>query len=154
MSGRADGARVEHPAYEVLRPVTEAAAVVLADNPSVMTLDGTNSWVLRAPGPRGCIVVDPGPDEPAHLDLLAGQGPVELVLLTHRHLDHSAGARSFAERVGAPVRALDPTLVLGAEGYDEMIDTDQRVSAAKLGESGFWFAQGTLAEALRHALMR
>ncbi|MDF2977108.1 MAG: beta-lactamase domain protein [Actinomycetospora sp.] len=106
----------EHPAYGELRPVTAAASVVLAENPSPMTLDGTNTWVLRAPGQRGCVVVDPGPEDPAHLDRLAAQGPVELVLLTHRHLDHTEAARTFAERVSAPVRALDPTLVLGAEG--------------------------------------
>jgi glyoxylase-like metal-dependent hydrolase (beta-lactamase superfamily II) len=106
----------EHPAYEVLRPVTVAAGVVLAENPSGMTLDGTNSWVLRAPGQRGCVVVDPGPDEARHLDRLAEQGPVELILLTHHHLDHSEAARAFAERTGAPVRALDPQLCLGAEG--------------------------------------
>ena len=110
-----DPARPEHPAYEVLRPVTAAAGVVLADNPSGMTLDGTNSWVLRAPGQRGCVVVDPGPDD-AHLDRLTEQGPVELILLTHHHLDHSEGARAFSERTGAPVRALDPQLCLGAEG--------------------------------------
>ena len=90
--------------------------MVLADNPSGMTLDGTNSWVLRAPGQRGCVVVDPGPDEDRHLDRLAEQGPVELILLTHHHLDHSEGARAFSERTGAPVRALDPQLCLGAEG--------------------------------------
>ncbi|MCD2189912.1 MBL fold metallo-hydrolase [Actinomycetospora soli] len=105
-----------HPAYEVLRPVTEAAGVVLADNPSGMTLDGTNSWILRAPGHRGCVVVDPGPDDPTHLERLWEQGPVELVLLTHHHLDHSEAARTFAGLTGAPVRALDPTLCLGAEG--------------------------------------
>jgi glyoxylase-like metal-dependent hydrolase (beta-lactamase superfamily II) len=109
-------ARAEHPAYEELRPVTAAAGVVLAENPSGMTLDGTNSWVLRAPGQRGCVVVDPGPDDARHLDRLAEQGPVELILLTHHHLDHSEGARAFAERTGAPVRALDPQLCLGAEG--------------------------------------
>ena len=105
-----------HPAYGELRPVTAAASVVLAENPSPMTLDGTNSWILRAPGAPGCVVVDPGPEDPAHLDRLAACGPVELVLLTHRHLDHTESARTFAERVGAPVRALDPTLTLGAEG--------------------------------------
>lgn len=114
--GGARGARVEHPAYGRLRRVTDAASVVLAENPSEMTLDGTNSWILRAPGARGCVVVDPGPEEASHLDRLADQGPVELVLLTHRHADHTEGARAFAERVHAPVRALDPTLVLGAEG--------------------------------------
>ena len=107
--------RPDHPAYEVLRPVTAAAGVVLADNPSGMTLDGTNSWVLRAPGNRGCVVVDPGPDD-AHLDRLREHGPVELILLTHHHLDHSEGARTFSGATGAPVRALDPELCLGAEG--------------------------------------
>ena len=46
---------------------------------------------------------------------MAGCGPVELVLLTHRHHDHAGGARRFAELTGAPVRALDPSLVLGSE---------------------------------------
>ena len=117
-----------HPAYGVLRPVTAAAGVLLAENPSPMTLDGTNSWVLRAPGHRSVVVVDPGPDDDAHLSRLADCGPVELVLLTHRHADHSAGARAFAERVGAPVRALDPEYVLGAEG---LVDGDA-VGAAGL----------------------
>ena len=106
----------EHPAYEQLRAVTEAASVVLAENPSPMTLDGTNTWILRAPGQAGCVVVDPGPEDTVHLDRLAACGPVELVVLTHRHLDHTEAARTFAERVGAPVRALDPELTLGAEG--------------------------------------
>lgn len=108
-----------HPAYGRLRPVTGAAGVVLAENPSAMTLEGTNSWVLRAPGHRGCVVVDPGPDDLAHLDRLVEAGPVELVLLTHHHLDHSESAGAFGERVGAPVRALDPAYVLGAEGLTD-----------------------------------
>ena len=128
MSGDARGARHVHPAYEVLRPVTEAAAVVLADNPSGMTLDGTNSWILRAPGSSGCIVVDPGPSDATHLDRLAACGPVDLVLLTHRHHDHSESAKEFAERVSAPVRALDPTFVLGAGG----LTGGQAISAAGL----------------------
>lgn len=108
-----------HPAYGVLRPVTSAAGVVLAENPSAMTLDGTNSWILRAPGQRGCVVVDPGPDDETHLGRLVAQGPVELILLTHHHADHAEGARSLHDRTGAPVRALDPQLVLGAEGLSD-----------------------------------
>jgi glyoxylase-like metal-dependent hydrolase (beta-lactamase superfamily II) len=104
-----------HPAYGELRPVTPLASVLLAENPSPMTLDGTNSWVLRAPGMPGCVVVDPGEHDEVHLARVAGCGPVELVLLTHRHHDHAGGARRFAELTGAPVRALDPTLVLGSE---------------------------------------
>ncbi len=90
---------------------------VLAPNASPMTLDGTNTWVLRAPGSGRSIVVDPGPSDPAHLDAVAAAaGDVAVVLLTHHHLDHSEAARSFAERMGCGVRALDPALRLGSEG--------------------------------------
>jgi glyoxylase-like metal-dependent hydrolase (beta-lactamase superfamily II) len=107
------------PAYGVLRPVTPLAAVLLAENPSPMTLDGTNTWVLRAPGEEAGVVVDPGEDDEEHLRRVAAQGPVALVLLTHRHHDHAGGARRFAELTGAPVRALDPSLVLGSEALGD-----------------------------------
>ncbi|MFT4286744.1 MBL fold metallo-hydrolase [Nocardioides sp.] len=91
---------------------------VLAANPGPMTLDGTNTWVLRS-GERS-LVVDPGPLDDAHLAAVAAAaGDVAGVLLTHHHLDHSAGARELAERVGAPVRALDPAYTLGAEGLHD-----------------------------------
>lgn len=89
-------------------PVTRLASVLRADNPGPMTLDGTRSYVLRAPGSATCVVVDPGPDDAAHLDALAAAGPVELVLVTHRHADHTAGSPGLRERTGAPVRATDP----------------------------------------------
>ncbi|MBN0039223.1 MBL fold metallo-hydrolase [Cellulosimicrobium cellulans] len=96
-------------------PVTRLAAVLRADNPGPMTLDGTRSYVLRAPGSATCVVVDPGPDDAAHLDALAATGPVELVLVTHRHADHTAGAPGLRERTGAPVRAADPAHCHGGE---------------------------------------
>jgi glyoxylase-like metal-dependent hydrolase (beta-lactamase superfamily II) len=99
---------------------------VLAPNADVMTLDGTNTWVLREPGARRSVVVDPGPSMLAHLDAVAsfaqvdgGPGEVAAVLLTHHHLDHSEAAREFAERVGCGVRALDPALRLGSEGLTD-----------------------------------
>jgi glyoxylase-like metal-dependent hydrolase (beta-lactamase superfamily II) len=95
----------------------ERAHCVLADNPGPMTLDGTNTWVLREPGARRSVVVDPGPLDEAHLDaVLEAAGPVGVVLLTHRHPDHSEGARRFAETAGCGVRALDPEYRLGSEG--------------------------------------
>jgi glyoxylase-like metal-dependent hydrolase (beta-lactamase superfamily II) len=101
----------------VLRPVTATASVLLAENPSPMTLEGTNTWVLRAPDTTGCLVVDPGPADEAHLRRVAACGPVAQVLLTHGHPDHAEGARRFAELAGGvPVRALDPALRLGSEG--------------------------------------
>jgi glyoxylase-like metal-dependent hydrolase (beta-lactamase superfamily II) len=93
---------------------------VLAPNASPMTLDGTNTWVLRRPGTDRSVVVDPGPADAAHLDAVAAAaGDVAVVLLTHHHLDHSEAARSFAERMGCGVRALDPALRLGSEGLAE-----------------------------------
>jgi glyoxylase-like metal-dependent hydrolase (beta-lactamase superfamily II) len=108
-----------HPDHGRLRAVTPLAAVLLEENPSPMTLEGTNTWVLRAPGERECVVVDPGDDDPEHQQRVAEHGPVALVLLTHRHHDHAAGARRFAELTGAPVRALDPSLVLGSEALGD-----------------------------------
>jgi glyoxylase-like metal-dependent hydrolase (beta-lactamase superfamily II) len=90
-------------------------AVRRADNPGPMTLDGTRSYVLRAPGASSAVVVDPGPEDEAHLRALADAGPVELVLVTHRHVDHSAGAARLRELTGAPVRAADPAYCHGGE---------------------------------------
>ena len=96
------------------------AQCVLAPNASPMTLDGTNTWVLRDPSSSRSVVVDPGPPDAAHLDAVAAAaGDVAVVLLTHHHLDHSEAARSFAERVGCGVRALDPAYRLGSEGLGE-----------------------------------
>ncbi|PZG42897.1 MBL fold metallo-hydrolase [Spongiactinospora gelatinilytica] len=98
---------------------TPRAVNVLAPNASPMTLDGTNTWVLAEPGAESALVVDPGPDDEAHLrrviDHLGGRR-VAAVLLTHGHADHSAGARRFAELARAPVRALDRAHRLGDEG--------------------------------------
>ncbi len=102
-----------------LRPVTDTAGVVLAPNPGPMTLDGTNTWVLRSPGSEHAVVVDPGPLSEPHLAEVAACGPVDVVLLTHGHADHSEGARRFADLTGAHVRALDPAHRLGDEGLGE-----------------------------------
>ncbi len=46
---------------------TERASAVLAPNPSPMTLEGTNTWILAEPGARRAVVVDPGPKDTLHL---------------------------------------------------------------------------------------
>ena len=100
---------------------TDRARCVLAPNPSPMTLDGTNTWLIAEPGSAAAIVIDPGPEDEGHLlrvrDLAASAGQrVSLIVLTHRHSDHSAGAARLAALTGAPVRAVDPEQRLGDEG--------------------------------------
>ncbi len=98
-----------------MRAVTEHARVLLAPNPGPMTLDGTNSYLLSGNGGRSSVIVDPGPLHDGHLDGLAAVGDVELILVTHRHHDHTEGAAALAAAVGAPVRAADPTFCVGGE---------------------------------------
>lgn len=99
-----------HPAYGVLREVTPLASVLLADNPGSMTLDGTNTWVLAG----GSVVVDPGPDDAAHVALVHAAAPrPEVILITHGHDDHTGGAPALHELTGAPVRAVDARHCVG-----------------------------------------
>jgi glyoxylase-like metal-dependent hydrolase (beta-lactamase superfamily II) len=100
---------------------TERARCVLAPNPSPMTLDGTNTWLIAEPGSAAAVVVDPGPDDEGHLRRVcavaeqAGQR-ITAIVLTHGHFDHAAGARTLAGLTGAGVRAVDPAYRLGDEG--------------------------------------
>lgn len=74
----------------------DGVARVRADNPSPMTLDGTNTYVV------GGWVVDPGPADERHLArvLEAAGGGIEGIVLTHDHIDHSEGAARLAEMAG------------------------------------------------------
>jgi glyoxylase-like metal-dependent hydrolase (beta-lactamase superfamily II) len=79
---------------------------LLAPNPSSLTGAGTNTWLV---GSTGLAVIDPGPEDPAHLAaILAAVGPgqrLERIIVTHAHLDHSALAPRLAAATGAPVHA-------------------------------------------------
>ncbi len=80
-----------------------------APNPGPMTLDGTNTWILRPPGAEFATVIDPGPLDEAHLRRIAELGPFEFILITHGHHDHVEGAQRLSELLGGtPVRAAAP----------------------------------------------
>jgi glyoxylase-like metal-dependent hydrolase (beta-lactamase superfamily II) len=76
---------------------------VLAPNPSPYTYTGTQTYLV---GTGDLAVIDPGPDEPAHLEALiaaiAGR-PVRAILCTHTHRDHSPAAAPLKALTGAPV---------------------------------------------------
>lgn len=107
---------MEHPAYGLLRPVTAAASVLLADNPGLMTLEGTNTWVLRGPGSDEIVIVDPGPDDDAHIARIAELGTVALVLISHKHEDHTGGIDKLVELTGATVRSVGSGFLRGLGG--------------------------------------
>lgn len=106
----------EHPAYGLLRPVTASASVLLCDNPGLMTLEGTNTWVLRGPGSDEIVIVDPGPDDDAHIARIAELGTVALVLISHKHEDHTGGIDKLVELTGATVRSVGSGFLRGLGG--------------------------------------
>ena len=73
---------------------------IIAPNPGVMTGPGTNSYLL---GREQIAVVDPGPDDTAHLDAIiaAGEGRIRWIVVTHTHEDHSPAAAPLARATGA-----------------------------------------------------
>lgn len=89
----------------------EGVVRVRARNPSPLTLDGTNTYVVAR------WVVDPGPDDQEHLRAVlaagADQGGIEGVVLTHSHHDHSEGAARLAAQAG-------DVAVLHPKGDDEV----------------------------------
>ena len=101
------------PALGQLPPVAELEPLVtrvLAPNPSGMTLDGTNTYVVGAPGSGQAVVVDPGPPDSRHLAavqevLTARDARVVAVLVTHHHLDHAEAAAPWSSHFAAPVAA-------------------------------------------------
>jgi glyoxylase-like metal-dependent hydrolase (beta-lactamase superfamily II) len=83
---------------------------VIAPNPSPMTYWGTNTYII---GGDEVVVIDPGPDDPAHLSALLGVldgRRVATILVTHSHIDHSALCAKLAAGTGARVLAFGDSL--------------------------------------------
>ncbi|MES1952291.1 beta-lactamase [Salinisphaera sp. S4-8] len=84
--------------------IADGVRRVIAPNPSPMTGEGTNSYIV---GESRCAIIDPGVDDTAHLDALVAAAPGEIVaiLVTHAHPDHTGGAHRLAERLAVPIHA-------------------------------------------------
>lgn len=87
---------------EIANPSGARIVLLRAENPSPMTLAGTDSWVVGVGGESW--VVDPGPDDADHLAALAADarelGEPGGVALTHDHLDHSEGVETLRDLLG------------------------------------------------------
>ena len=98
---------------------------VLAPNPSPYTFTGTQTHIV---GIDDLAVIDPGPDDPAHLAaLLAAIGgrPVTAIVITHHHRDHSPASRPLAVTTGAPIVGAAPVAILeGEPRADAAFDAD------------------------------
>ena len=97
---------VEH---DVAAQVTPLVRRVTANNPSMFTFHGTNTYIVGRG--EGVAVIDPGPDLPEHVDALLAALEGEQVshsLVTHTHQDHSPAAKAFKAATGAPTYAFGP----------------------------------------------
>lgn len=121
-------------------PGVQGVRRVLAGNPSPMTGPGTWTHLV---GSTELAVIDPGPDDPAHLEALLSAIPhgarVVAIVVTHAHLDHSALAPALARATGAPVLAFgtategrSPAMaqlaargLVGGEGVDHAFRPDR-----------------------------
>jgi len=91
---------------DVARALNPLVRRIVANNPGMMTGPGTNTYLV---GIDEIVVVDPGPDDEAHLDAITGCGGdrIRWIALTHTHPDHAPGAQKLRERTGAELLAFD-----------------------------------------------
>lgn len=127
---------------------------VICENPSPLTGFGTNSYLL---GDAKIAVIDPGPDDPQHLqallDALEPHQKITHIFVTHAHLDHSPLARVLSQKTGGPVYAYGPidagrsavmqdlmqhADLMGGEGRDEAFVPDVTLKDAMHVETAEW----------------
>jgi glyoxylase-like metal-dependent hydrolase (beta-lactamase superfamily II) len=112
--------------------ISERVRRVTAANAGMMTGPGTNAYVV---GREAAVVIDPGPDDPEHLARIcaAARGPIEKIVVTHTHPDHSPGSRMLSQLTGAPVLA-HPRRLQGER--DEQFAADAHLNEGDVLEVG------------------
>ena len=112
--GRIDPAGHGNASYELVPDravrLSERVIRVTADNGSVMTGPGTNTYLIGGANAERWAVIDPGPALDAHVDAIvaAAPGPIDRIFVTHTHKDHSPAALALKARTGATVLGLQP----------------------------------------------
>lgn len=101
-------------------PISPLVRRLTAPNPGVMTGPGTNTYLV---GRDEVVVVDPGPNDPSHLDAIvaAGAGRIVAIVVTHTHPDHAPGAAPLRGRLDGDVP------VLGFEGGRDDFEPDAEI---------------------------
>jgi glyoxylase-like metal-dependent hydrolase (beta-lactamase superfamily II) len=141
------------PPVGVAETVAPGVRRLLAPNPSPMTYRGTNTYLV---GTNDIAVIDPGPDDPAHLDAIlraCASGRISTILVTHAHLDHSPLAAALRSATGAPVLAFSDALggrsvvmqqlaksglMGGGEGVDRSFVPDRALSDGEVVAGPDW----------------
>ncbi len=108
-------------------PIGPSVICLRAPNPSLMTLDGTNGYVVHAGG-AALVAIDPGVDDSAHIESFVriartSRARYVAILVTHGHRDHYPGAHALGRLTGAPVYAHRSATF----GYDRPLDDGARL---------------------------
>jgi len=131
--------------YGAVAEVAPQVGRVIANNPSAFTFHGTGTFIV---GDRSVAVIDPGPDDPAHvaalLSALDGR-EVTHILITHTHVDHSPAAKALQAATGAPTYGYGPHAEGRFErgqtveaGADTRFVPDHRVQHGEVLEGNGW----------------
>ncbi|MFD0666824.1 MBL fold metallo-hydrolase [Ramlibacter sp. MAHUQ-53] len=140
-------------------PLLRHVQRLTAANPGVMTGPGTNTYLVGEPG-CGWIVIDPGPDDAAHVERIvqATGGDVRAIVCTHSHPDHSPAARPLQARCAGrpPVLGLPsrPTArAYSAFAPDRVLADGERLVLAGDGHTHTLSAVHTPGHAANHVCL-
>jgi glyoxylase-like metal-dependent hydrolase (beta-lactamase superfamily II) len=114
------------PPRGVLIPILPGIGRIVARNPSVMTYQGTNTYLIE--DDHGLTLIDPGPNDPQHVqDILAAIGDRKLarILLTHTHNDHYGAVAALQAATGLPVHAYKTSAKAGFSPEIPLDDGDE-----------------------------
>ncbi len=117
-------------------PVVPGVWRVVANNPGPMTYHGTNTYLIESED--GMTVLDPGPDDPAHVAavIAAAGGNIRRILLSHGHRDHGGATNALRAAIGAPVYGFCPSIQPDLEIDQPLAEGDEVAGLAVLHTPG------------------
>jgi glyoxylase-like metal-dependent hydrolase (beta-lactamase superfamily II) len=111
---------------------------IVAPNPGLMTGPGTNTYLV---GIDEVAVIDPGPDDAGHIEAIVGASMrerVRWILVTHHHIDHSAGVARLKEATGAEIVAFGPPKSAATSGHGAGWAPDRKAKDGEVIEGTEW----------------